>query len=522
MFHFGFSYIGLLYLLMLFIPNIMWMKRKPENYEQYQKKESKVLSVFEKIGEITTSCSALIFSDFNIRKTYWIIWLILSFGLMLLYELYWIQYFKSQRKMSDFYKKVCGVPVAGATLPVFAFFLLGIYGCNIFLIVSTIILGIGHIGIHRNHYKEISDCVQKKKLRIRILKWCGMGLLTIIFGIMIYIIGRRNIEYIQHYINMENGVDEGIYVSLCDQEQYVLIRGENTENPIVVYLHGGPSSPDTFITYAFADELMDDYTIVGWDQRGCGRTYYRNKNLDIHNDATSFDQALEDLDALVDYLCNRFAQEKVIIMGHSYGTILGSEYASTHPQKVAAYIGVAQVLSMEETDEFSYQDAFAKAETAGDDTTEMVAAFKQYQMDTNLTYAMKLRQATSAYHPVELKDQTTWMAVSSPYFGMNDFWWFLKQLGDFDDYYILNKQLFDYTCAFDVKTLEWDHTVPAYFISGSDDWVCPIIPIEQYVDGLHADKKEFLVISGCGHNVQYTKPTEFSNLVKQVLGGKDL
>ena len=74
---------------------------------------------------------------------------------MILYEIYWIRYFKSEKKMKDFYRDLFGIPVAGATLPVLAFLLLGIYGENIFMIVSVVILGIGHIVIHLNHSKEI-------------------------------------------------------------------------------------------------------------------------------------------------------------------------------------------------------------------------------------------------------------------------------------------------------------------------------------------------------------------------------
>lgn len=74
---------------------------------------------------------------------------------MILYEIYWIRYFKSKKTMKDFYSSLLGVPVAGATLPVLAFLLLGIYGKNIFLIIATIVLGIGHIGIHINHKKEV-------------------------------------------------------------------------------------------------------------------------------------------------------------------------------------------------------------------------------------------------------------------------------------------------------------------------------------------------------------------------------
>lgn len=153
--NFGFSYIGLIYLMMLMIPNMIWSKNKPLNYDKYSKNENKVLLVFERVGEVGNTCLALIFSDFNVNSiSYWSIVLLISFVLMLLYEVYWIRYFRSSKSMKDQYSSLLGIPVAGATLPVLSFLLLGIYGKNIFLIVSTVILGIGHIGIHLNHRKE--------------------------------------------------------------------------------------------------------------------------------------------------------------------------------------------------------------------------------------------------------------------------------------------------------------------------------------------------------------------------------
>lgn len=153
---FGFSYIGLIFLLMLMIPNIIWSKNKPKDYDKYVKKENKILLLFERIGEMLVTCISLIFSDFNINKiSNWSSILLIAFILMILYEIYWIKYFKSNRTMKDMYSSLLGIPVAGATLPVFAFLLLGIYGKNGFLIIATIILGIGHIGIHLNHRKEI-------------------------------------------------------------------------------------------------------------------------------------------------------------------------------------------------------------------------------------------------------------------------------------------------------------------------------------------------------------------------------
>lgn len=152
----GFSYVGLIYLLMLFIPNIIWSKNLPKDYDKYVKNENKVLVILERIGEVLLTVLPVIFSDFNINKiSNWSIILLISFLSMILYEISWIRYFKSKKTMKDMYKSIIGIRVPIASLPVFSFLLLGIYGKNIFVIISSIIMGIGHIGIHLNHYKEV-------------------------------------------------------------------------------------------------------------------------------------------------------------------------------------------------------------------------------------------------------------------------------------------------------------------------------------------------------------------------------
>lgn len=151
--HIGFSYTGTLFLVLLFLPNIVWAQNKPMGYTS--EGENKTLLFLERIGEALTCCCALIFSDFNFRRwSSWSFWLVGAFVLMAMYEVWWIRYFRSERKLTDFYSSLCGIPLAGATLPVAAFFLLGIYGRVIWMIIATVILGIGHVGIHAQHRKE--------------------------------------------------------------------------------------------------------------------------------------------------------------------------------------------------------------------------------------------------------------------------------------------------------------------------------------------------------------------------------
>ena len=153
--NFGFSFVGLIFLIMLFVPNIIWAKNKPIDYEIYSKNENKTLSLIEKIGQVSVVCFSLIFVD-NINPTPWLLVLILAFILMILYEVYWIKYFRGPKRMVDMYSSFLGIPVAGATLPVLAFLLLGIYKINFFLIISALILAVGHIGIHLDYERQLN------------------------------------------------------------------------------------------------------------------------------------------------------------------------------------------------------------------------------------------------------------------------------------------------------------------------------------------------------------------------------
>ena len=156
--HFGFSYVGLIYLLMLMIPNLFWTQNKPVGYENIVCSENKVLLFLERVGQFLVTPIAVMFSDYNLKAfSAWSAWLIVSFIIMLVYEMSWIHYFRSEHTLEDFYGEYFGIPVPGALLPVVAFFLLSIYGKVIWLTIAITILGIGHIGIHIQHRRNIKS-----------------------------------------------------------------------------------------------------------------------------------------------------------------------------------------------------------------------------------------------------------------------------------------------------------------------------------------------------------------------------
>ncbi len=154
---FGFSIVGIVFLAMLFIPNIIWSRNIPEHYDELSAKESRVLLLFERIGQVAATCTAVVFVCPYGFSAPWCLWLIASAVLIALYEFAWVRYFRNGSQLNLLYAPLGPIPIPIATLPVAAFFLLGIWYLSPCTIASAIVLGIGHIGIHRAHEREIAE-----------------------------------------------------------------------------------------------------------------------------------------------------------------------------------------------------------------------------------------------------------------------------------------------------------------------------------------------------------------------------
>lgn len=522
MLHFGFSYIGLIWLLMLFVPNIIWTKNKPSGYEESEKKENKVLLIFERVGQALVTVLVLIFSDFNIdlssRSVSSLIILGISFLLMVLYELYWIRYFKSKKTMKDYYSSFLGVPVAGATLPVLAFFVLGLYGSNSLLMLAVMILGIGHIGIHLQHRNEALG-KKKRVLPVRILKAAGVVLVCAVAAVFIGYFGIKNVTFIKAFAGAPNPVFEDRYVELNGQEQFIRVMGRNVDNPVIILLHGGPGSPDGMTDYSYMDYLLDDYTYITWDQRGSGRTYYRNKSIDANGATATVEQLLEDIDALVDYACDRFGQEKVTVRGHSWGTVLAVRYSLLHPEKIEKTICIGQVANFVPAEEEGYLHARSEALKAGDDVTALDAAFEAFQADPGFKIT-GLRMLTAPYNTPDVPQRAFINGALSPYLGIDDMRWMFIDNSTPEKIYehnpALNEYVFRGAVSNDIRIYGTDFEVPVYFIHGEQDYTCATSYARRYYEDITAPDKAFYEIKGCGHSPQNDKPEEVANIIAEL------
>jgi pimeloyl-ACP methyl ester carboxylesterase len=157
---------------------------------------------------------------------------------------------------------------------------------------------------------------------------------------------------------LPNSVAEVKYLRLGGVDQWVMVRGEKVDNPLLIVLHGGPGMSEMGFFRRFNATLERHFTVVNWDQRGAGRSFDRR----IPKSSMTLDQFVADLDELVDTVRWRFGKEKVAILGHSWGSTLGAIYASRFPEKVSVYTGAAQIGDAEAGETLSYFYGLNKAE----------------------------------------------------------------------------------------------------------------------------------------------------------------
>jgi proline iminopeptidase len=165
-------------------------------------------------------------------------------------------------------------------------------------------------------------------------------------------------------IASENGIDELRAVPIGGIQQWLSIRGRDRRNPILLFIHGGPASPEMATSWIYQDGWEDYFTVVQWDQRGTGKTFTANDPT-VVGPTISVERIESDAEEVVQYLRTTYHQRKIFVLGHSWGTILGLELAKHHPEWLYAYIGMGQVISVQENERLNYAFALKAAEAAG-------------------------------------------------------------------------------------------------------------------------------------------------------------
>lgn len=158
-----------------------------------------------------------------------------------------------------------------------------------------------------------------------------------------------------------SGVEELVAIPIGGTKQWISVRGHDRDNPILLMIHGGPASPEMPTSWFFQSGWEDYFTVVQWDQRGSGKSYNANDPKTIQP-TLSLERITRDAEEVVQYLRAKYHKDKIFVLGHSWGSVVGLQLAHRHPEWLHAYVGMGQVISGPENERVSYRMTLQAAE----------------------------------------------------------------------------------------------------------------------------------------------------------------
>jgi pimeloyl-ACP methyl ester carboxylesterase len=293
------------------------------------------------------------------------------------------------------------------------------------------------------------------------------------------------------------------YVPINGIEQYLFHSGTKHENPVMLFLHGGPGSAESLFAHAFQEKWEDIFTVVHWDQRGAGKTLYKNQDK-----YPTIDLLLKDLFEIVQYLKKKYNKSKIIILGHSWGSVLGSIFVKRYPEEVDYYIGVGQIISKLENERLKYEKVKELILQANDRKSlkrlEAIGDYPGDKLDNEwLRKCIKLRKIQGKYNlPVKANSQAFKIVFTSPIFKLSDISALIKGTK-------ASKELVDFLGSFNLNSEPIIYKVPIYYIFGENDWQTPYLIAQEYFNRINAPYKNFYLIPNAGHMTMIDQPQLF-------------
>ncbi len=292
-------------------------------------------------------------------------------------------------------------------------------------------------------------------------------------------------------------------VNLGGIEQSILIRGRHTDAPILIWLHGGPGQDETGMWRFYNAALEDHFLVVYWTQRGTGRSYSRA----IPASSMRISQFVADLDQLIAMLKARFHRRNTVLVGHSWGTSIGVAYAQAHPENVAVYVGIGQVVNAIEGERRSYRFTLDQAVQRGNKTAidELRAiGVPPYAMAAIIKQRGWLNEFGGAWHMPRTLPGLMWTSFKA------------REVTLYDGLNFLPGQNFSQDAlASENATVDWLHSatrfqMPVFILAGRFDRNTDANLQHLYLERLEAPYKRFKWFENSAHSPPFEEPQAFN------------
>lgn len=303
-------------------------------------------------------------------------------------------------------------------------------------------------------------------------------------------------------ITTPNGIDEASYVEIGGLEQWIAIRGEDRKNPVLLLLHGGPGDATNPWGYAGFRNWLKYFTVVQWDQRGAGRTFGRNGAA--ANSTITIERMVQDGVQLAQLLSQRLQKDKIVLVGHSWGSILGVFMAKARPELFYAFVGTGQVGDPARNYAVAYAALVERASREGN--SRALRELKEVgppPYKDGKGFAIQRKWSNLFEGADVFLASTLGFALTAPGYS----------LGDINDWFegqnVSAERLVPQTSVLDPKLLAGEFAVPVFVIQGAEDFTTPASLAKTYLNSLHAPRKAFATIDGAGHFAVFTKQDAF-------------
>jgi len=298
-------------------------------------------------------------------------------------------------------------------------------------------------------------------------------------------------------------------VKLGDLEQWILIRGRDQSNPILLWLHGGPGAAQMPLAHKFDGALEEEFVVVHWDQRGAGKSNHRG----FGEETMTFDQFIKDGYELIQYLLNRFGREKIFLLGHSWGSQLGIELVHRYPELFHAYIGVSQLVDSREGVEIAYEWLMNKIEEHND----QASLEKLNKLGTPPYSHRKYREfaglvdAYGGNFDMSMSELVR-IAIRAPEYNFIDYFRWIGGANRGGGPMHGDGEMTAVNFRESIQSLD----VPVYFFTGKNDYNTPLQLVEEYNEILQVTYKEVVVFEHSAHTPFLSEPEKFSREVVRV------
>jgi len=313
-----------------------------------------------------------------------------------------------------------------------------------------------------------------------------------------------------------NSPTEKCFIEIGGIQQGFFLTSENQENPIILFLHGGPGSPELALLYRYISSgcLEKYFTVCYWDQRGAGMSFSKS----IDPTTMTLEQMIEDTRQITEYLKRRFNKEKIYLMGHSWGSFLGIKTIEKHPENYLAYIGIGQVTNQLESEKLAYDYMLRHATEIKDKS----AMKKLKKINRNASDFPTVDYLATARSPLMNKYGIGLMHKKFPKAGL------IKGVLFFKGYTLSEKVKFIQGMAFSFKHL-WNYVisnnlfdssisfqVPVYITHGKYDYQVSYTLAHKYFEIIKAPDKSFFSFEESAHSPNGEEPKKFVQIVRNI------